>query len=103
MGRDNTPRVAILKTATGILKRPVQRIFPLEMNNTTSDNDVDNAKDFQEKVDKTPKVHIVKTTESVGHQTIVKNDKTIVPSDQDHVKTRSGRITKKVMPFQGGH
>ena len=32
LGRDNVVRVAVLKTKEGLLKRPIQRVYPLEIN-----------------------------------------------------------------------
>ncbi|XP_076658275.1 uncharacterized protein LOC143362201 [Halictus rubicundus] len=81
-GRDGTVRVAILKTKDGILKRPIQRIYPLEIERS----DI-NGKDMRE---------------------VLLNEQTIRDGDNEKnreaqptynienvVRTRSGRIIRK--------
>ncbi|XP_017881150.1 uncharacterized protein LOC108625564 [Ceratina calcarata] len=80
-GRDGVVRVAILKTKDGILNRPLQRIYPLEIESNT--------------------VHENETNEIVTDKTIPKSVseercEPKVSGNADKVlQTRSGRIIKK--------
>ena len=78
LGRDGVVRVAILKTKDGRLKRPIQRIYPLEINN----DNVEEREILHEKiVDK--RTGNLLTPESQENQNI------------KEVKTRSGRVIRK--------
>lgn len=80
-GRDGVIRVAVLKTKDGILKRPLQRIYPLEIC-----SDDMNGNDMREKV----------IEQSVSDDI---NEKNCEPktncNTKEIIKTRSGRIVKK--------
>lgn len=99
IGRDSVPRVVYLKTAKGILKRPVQRIFPLEINSAIENDEiVDDCKDLREKIVRKMQVDVVESTKGDKKEDIKKcesNDQVI----RNEVKTRSGRIVKNVKPF----
>lgn len=97
MGRDFTPRVAILKTKNGMLKRPVQRIYPLEITSEIEDTLSDKGKDFREKIaDKKVSCKNISSTPNVK-----KTKKVIVKDCQNNIvvkpeiKTRFGRISRK--------
>lgn len=88
VGRGNIVRVAILKTEKGTLKRPIQRIYPLELE--SRDNSIvpiesETLKDVREKMKKK-----------------VENPETCQPKkcEIEPVKTRSGRVSKQPDLFQ---
>lgn len=80
-GRDGVVRVAVLKTKDGILKRPLQRIYPLEI----CSNDV-NGSDMREKVINQP------ILEEINQE---KCETKTDYNTKDIIKTQSGRIVKK--------
>ena len=93
-GRDHTSRVAILKTKDGKLKRPIQRIYPLEIHQ----NDI-NIIDLREKANKNKvktkvnKVKVIKSNKSI--KDIDSTVKSCEENDiENTVKTRSGRVVK---------
>lgn len=80
-GRDGVIRVAVLKTKDGILKRPLQRIYPLEIC-----SDDMNGNDMREKV----------IEQSVSDDINEKNCEPKTDCNTEEIKkTRSGRIVKK--------
>lgn len=85
LGRDNTPRVAILKTKKGTSKRPVQRIYPLEISSVQGNFD----EEFREKLKIVKPVRIVKSKKCIADKKS-KNDES-----ETEIITRSGRIVKK--------
>ncbi|XP_058805274.1 uncharacterized protein LOC131672213 [Phymastichus coffea] len=76
-GRDGIARVAVLKTKDGVLKRPLQRIYPLEI----SCDDKDEANEFRERQ---------KSVSAEANQKKVQLEQV-----ESTVKTKSGRIVKK--------
>lgn len=98
MGRDNTPRVALLKAKNDVLKRPIQRIYPLEINAENNNDLFDDGKDFREKMSEREFLSEIKNssvskTRNVDGGTVknCQNDE-VIQSDK---KTRSGRIVMK--------
>lgn len=79
-GRDGIARVAILKTKDGNLKRPLQRIYPLEI-----ERDLLNEKDVPKIVNNETGSNALSKPDCVTNDCNVKNV----------VRTRSGRIVKK--------
>ena len=76
-GRDGIARVAILKTKDGLLKRPLQRIYPLEIScDNTSEIDL-----MREK------------NKSLKNKVTIEDEKS--EKIESVVKTRSGHVVKK--------
>lgn len=82
--RDNIPRVAIFKTGRGTPKRPVQRIYPLEISGVKENVD----EEFREKLQMLKPVQTVKSKKCIAEEK--RADK-----PEMEIKTRSGRIIKK--------
>ncbi|XP_058810071.1 uncharacterized protein LOC131675193 [Phymastichus coffea] len=81
-GRDGVARVAVLKTKDGILKRPLQRIYPLEIG-------CEDRKEIELMCGK---------EQSMNDKTAAEENK-FEPSP-NVVKTRSGRVVKKPNYYQ---
>jgi len=88
VGRDGQKRICVLKTKNGLFKRPIQRIYPLEV---THDEESE---------------HVVKRLRKQASQRISSNKETNCKSDKQQIEerkgdepkivtTRSGRIVKK--------
>ncbi|XP_043479022.1 uncharacterized protein LOC122509221 [Leptopilina heterotoma] len=94
-GRDGQIRTCILKTKSGIIKRPIQRLYPLEIH---QDNE-ENAKNLNEKIknkNRNLSENIVNTNKRECQTTnTVKCVREKICLDKDtQVKTKSGRISK---------
>lgn len=93
-GRDGIARVAILKTKDGTLKRPIQRVFPLEMH-FNRENDAD---EWRGKM-----VNVSNNDTGVDESRSDSRSLDLDPADKEsekqteseQIKTRSGRIVKK--------
>ncbi|XP_043480434.1 uncharacterized protein LOC122510088 [Leptopilina heterotoma] len=88
-GRDNECRVFVLKTKKGILKRAIQRIYPLEVTSKETVNDLRAKRnEKQNKTDRNKNVECVM------------NDNSQNECDKDEIViTRSGRISKKPIRY----
>lgn len=78
LGRDGIARVFILKTKDGIFKRPVQRVYPLEVEREDSEN-------LTKKLMSNKRVNSEKDTDTTEH----------CKGQTKYVTTRSGRVIKK--------
>lgn len=89
VGRGNVVRVALLRTQKGTCKRPIQRLYPLEINSVLENDkiDEDTERDLRKKVEKQTKLK--KSSERVP----IKDDK--IECEAEPLKTRSGRVSKK--------
>lgn len=81
-GRDGKIRVVILKTSTGNFKRPIQRIYPLEISDCIDANNMLREKSKEN----------VQCVVAPKESNCVKTDKDDTAKE---IRTRSGRIVKK--------
>ncbi|XP_011698819.1 PREDICTED: uncharacterized protein LOC105456454 [Wasmannia auropunctata] len=91
-GRDGQARVFILKTKNGVFKRPIQRVYPLEIPQET-DAAIElceraNSEKRKDKVESNPKLDDFKSNDTP----LVCKSK---GDDSEVVTTRSGRVVKK--------
>ena len=85
IGKDGHIRVARLITATGEMSRPIQRLYPLELNNDcNSENLVQIA---------TKKMRVTETSMKNDKPFYERKNVEIEPQAKE-IKTRSGRISK---------
>lgn len=90
-GCDGQKRVFVLKSKRGILKRPIQKLYPLEV----SSNEIEIVNDFRTKQKK----------RHCKNENVNKNDECILSDDSQNkceeniVTTRSGRISRKPTRF----
>lgn len=102
--RDNTPWVVSLKTKNGMLKRPIQRIYPLEINNEEDNTLSDNGEDFWEKMMKNElcfenrnEISSILKTKKLKKNNVKHSQTNEVLCSE--MKTWSGRIIKKPLQY----
>lgn len=104
-GADGRVRVVRLKTATGEIVRPVQRLYPLEIS-STEEREIFEREAITKKAttgcdeanmeDVTPKEAAARSEEAIMKETTVSWEEPTPPE----TKTRSGRVVKAPFRFQ---